>query len=107
RFFRIYPLHLVMLAVMLGLELAKLLASQKAGFTFNHPPFSAENAPSQILPNLLLLHSWTPYTDSLSFNYPSWSISIEFYMYIALFVSVILFRNHKALVWFTVSCSML
>jgi peptidoglycan/LPS O-acetylase OafA/YrhL len=37
--------------------------------------------PDCILPNLLLIHAWDV-TKHLSFNYPSWSVSAEFFVYL-------------------------
>ncbi|MGA6099885.1 acyltransferase family protein [Stutzerimonas marianensis] len=83
RTFRLYPLHLVMLLVFIGLEFGKLWAEHH-GFAFNDPAFSGKTAPSEILPNALLLQSWIGDFNSLSFNTPAWSISIEYYLYLLL-----------------------
>lgn len=107
RFFRLYPLHFAMLIIMLTLEVGKLVAYNYAGITFNNIPFTGINAFHEIIPNLLLIQSWTRLTDPSSFNYPSWSISIEFYMYFLLFLSIIFFRTHKVLCWFFISIIMI
>lgn len=83
RTFRIFPLHLVMLGVFILLECGKLWASHH-GLTFNDPPFTGKTAPSEILPNAFLLQSWFDAFESLSFNVPAWSISIEYYLYLLL-----------------------
>jgi peptidoglycan/LPS O-acetylase OafA/YrhL len=80
RFFRIYPLHLVMLAVFLLFETLRWLAYKK-GFYLNNVPFTGLFDPREILPNLFLVQAWTPFTEPMSFNYPSWTISIEFHLY--------------------------
>lgn len=103
RFFRLYPLHFFMLVVFIALEFGKLFAYKFAGFDFNNKAFTNQNAVGEIIPNLLLIQSWTPFTESLSFNYPSWSISIEFYMYALLFLSIILFKSYKVISWFLIS----
>lgn len=107
RIFRIFPLHIVMLAIMILLEFCKLFAAKFAGLSFNNQPFSGPGAISEMIPNLLLLHAWTPLTDPLSFNYTAWSISIEFYMYILLFLSICVFKEKKTLAWLLVSTVML
>lgn len=94
RTFRLMPLHLVMLAVFILLECGKLLAQQH-GFTFNDPAFSGKTAPHEILPNALLLQSWLPWTESLSFNTPAWSISIEYYLYLAFGLVLLLVPRHS------------
>jgi len=99
RFFRLYPLHLFMLVVFILLEIGKLLAYKYGGFIFNQAPFTGSTAISEIIPNLLLIHAWTPYTEHLTFNYPSWSISIEFYLYAIFFVTIMALTTRYILVW--------
>ncbi|QHB84876.1 acyltransferase family protein (plasmid) [Aeromonas veronii] len=99
RFFRLYPLHLFMFFVMFTLEIGKLLAYKFGGFVFNNIPFTNAFAIQEIIPNLLLIQSWTPYTDPHTFNYPSWSISIEFYMYALFFGSIVTCRKNMVAAW--------
>lgn len=103
RFFRLYPLHFFMFVVFVFLEFGKFFAHKFGGLAFNNEPFTGSTAISEIIPNLLLIQSWLPFTDHLSFNYLSWSISIEFYMYALLFVSILLFKSYRVLSWFTFS----
>jgi peptidoglycan/LPS O-acetylase OafA/YrhL len=98
RFFRLYPLHLTMLLVFIAFELVRWTAYKK-GFYLNNVPFTGVLAPSEILPNLLLLQAWTTLTETMSFNYPSWSISIEFYLYI-LFGGLCLFSMRNRFLLF-------
>lgn len=91
RTFRLVPLHWLMLAVFVVLEALKVLAIRK-GVVLNYAPFTGASAPSELLPNLLLLQAWTPFTETMSFNYPSWSISVEFYMYL-IFAAFMLLRG--------------
>lgn len=103
RFFRLYPLHFFMFVVCLGLEFGKLFAYKFGGFVFNNEPFTNYFAISEVIPNLLLIQSWTPFTEHLSFNFPSWSISIEFYMYALLYFSIALFKSNRVISWFVIS----
>lgn len=103
RFFRIYPLHIFMFVVMFTLEIGKLLAYNFGGFTFNNAPFTGSYALKEIIPNLLLIQSWIPNSDSLSFNAPSWSISVEFYMYALFFFSIVTCKKNKEIAWITSS----
>ncbi|EKA5860750.1 acyltransferase [Vibrio alginolyticus] len=107
RFFRIFPLHIFMLAVFVLLELGKYLAHTKGIVTFNNPPFTGMGDPSQLIPNLLLVHAWTPFTSVGSFNYPSWSISIEFYTYLIFYVTLIIGGKRNWITWLLLSVSML
>lgn len=101
RTFRLMPLHVFMLIVFILFEFGKLLA-YKYGFSFNHEPFTNSTAVKDIIPNLLLLQTWLPFSTSLSWNYPSWSISVEYYMYIIFFVTLFT-NNMKYIIWFLIS----
>ncbi|EJL6506882.1 acyltransferase [Vibrio cholerae] len=103
RFFRLYPLHLFMFIVIALLEFGKWLAYKHGGFIFNNLPFTGATSPNQVIPNLLLLQSWIPGANHLSYNFPSWSISVEFYMYIILFLTIIGFANVKGIIWGVIS----
>ncbi len=90
RFARLYPLHLVTLALFAGL----LGLGSIIGQSFVVPERCTVES---LLPNLLMIHSWGV-TDSLSWNYPSWSISAEWFAYLfvfALFVFRIAKKNSK------------
>lgn len=98
RIFRLFPLHVILLIVFIALESIKLVAYQK-GVGFQVEPFTGKMAVAEILPNMLLVHSITPFTNPGSFNYPSWSISVEFFMYVLFFVTVKYFRKWKIGIW--------
>ncbi|WP_456292629.1 acyltransferase family protein [Pseudomonas sp. AK106] len=98
RTFRLLPLHVFMLAVFIGLEFLKY-AAYKRGFSFNQTPFTGIYAPSQILPNLLLVQSWTHLTENLSFNTASWSISIEYWTYMLFAATVLMASTLRYLLW--------
>ena len=98
RTFRLAPLHVCLLGVFIVFEFVKWGAAQQ-GVNFNKEPFTGMYAPSQIVPNLLLIQAWTPWTENMSFNYPSWSISIEYYMYLIFAAVVLCCSKRRALVW--------
>jgi peptidoglycan/LPS O-acetylase OafA/YrhL len=81
RTFRLYPLHVVMLLVFIGLEMMKMLAERR-GVAFTSAAFTGPRAPSEVIPNLLLIQSWWSGFNPMSFNFPSWSISVEYYLYL-------------------------
>ncbi|MGV6397441.1 acyltransferase family protein [Pseudomonas caspiana] len=102
RTFRLVPLHWLMLAVFVLLEALKVLAIKK-GVALNYAPFTGAFAPSEFVPNLLLVQAWTPLTETMSFNYPSWSISVEYYMYL-IFAAFMLFSGSmRHWIWGVVS----
>jgi peptidoglycan/LPS O-acetylase OafA/YrhL len=69
RLARVYPVHLVMLAVVFGLW----------GFGDS---LLFTNTPRTLASNALLVHSWG-ISRKLSFNFPSWSVSAEWFAYLA------------------------
>lgn len=92
RLFRLYPLHIFMLAIFILFEFGKAFAEMK-GFSFNEHAFSGSNSPHEIMPNIFLLQAWLNNADALSFNGPSWSISAEMYVYVLFALIIILSRK--------------
>jgi len=84
RFARVYPLHLF--SLLLLVVIVRWITD------WGNPPILLEQ-PSDILPNILLLHSFGV-TNIYSWNIPSWSISAEFAAYL-LFPFIALFINKK------------
>lgn len=100
RFARLYPLHLFMLAIFIIFAAARLLA-HKAGFAEHEVgeilPFTAgaQDGWGSLLSHLTLTHA-IGVNDSLTFNPPSWTISVEFFTYF-IFVAMMLWAKPK--VW--------
>jgi len=98
RFARLYPLHLFMLFVFIAYALLRVFANKTgiAGLTEGEIlPFQA-GAPENwatLLSNLTLTHSMGLH-DQLSFNYPSWTVSVEFFTYF-LFMAMMVWAAPK------------
>ena len=105
RTFRILPLHFVVLGAFILFELAKLWIHHNV-MTLNTIPFENSVAVSEILPNMFLLQAWLPFAHSTSFNPPAWSISIEYYMYMIFFITLLFKSYLKEISWFVISLSM-
>ena len=75
---RLYPLHVFFILVWLMYELSRLCASQFFGRVLEHPSFGPSMSLYALITNLLLVHSLGLH-NSLTWNFPSWSISTEFY----------------------------
>lgn len=89
RFWRLYPLHLLMLVTFLIFEIAKYYFVRISGIESPSPPFS-NNTFAAFIHNCFLTQS---FLSRNTFNYPSWSISTEFYTY--LIFGIILLIGHK------------
>lgn len=103
RFFRLYPLHIAMFALIVLYQFMHMSVNSVYGLNLGIEPFTAKYAFDEIIPHLLLIQSWSSNFNSVSFNGSSWSISIEFYMYAMLFFSIVTFRSHQVLSWIAVS----
>jgi peptidoglycan/LPS O-acetylase OafA/YrhL len=102
RFFRLYPLHIFMLFVFVFFELCKFFLIKNGVVEFNSV-FKGDSFLFEFISNLFLIHSWSPLANSLSFNAPSWSVSIEFYLYFLFFLLVYFGFKFKGTVWFLIS----
>lgn len=87
RFGRLYPVHLLFLLAYFVLELTKLYAASTQGVTLAAQPFS-HNTLVRFVQNLFLVQALPPGSE-VSFNSPSWSISVEFYTYLVFGVLVL------------------
>ena len=99
---RIMPLHLAVLVFFVGFECLKWLLEQR-GLALNFPAFSGDRAPQEIVPNLLLIQAWWPSFNALSFNYPAWFISVEFYVWM-IFALIAFTLPRLASTLFTLLC---
>lgn len=72
RLARIYPVHLVTLLAVA----AMVWVSDLAGFRLTDSGYST----TDFVRNVFLMHSWVPHFQ-LNWNYPSWSISSEWFAY--------------------------
>ena len=81
RFGRVWPLHAFMLALFVAFPLAEWAGCRATRLCGVQWPFDSEHGLATIVSNLLLIQSLGIY-DHLSWNWPSWSISTEFYTYL-------------------------
>jgi peptidoglycan/LPS O-acetylase OafA/YrhL len=91
RFGRLYPLHFAILIALIGLEAARYpFGGLVGGQAENH--FSGSRSVEAIISNILLIHGLHVH-DWLTWNLPSWSISVEFYTYAIFAIALLLLRN--------------
>lgn len=101
RFLRLYPLHLLTLLAFVGVQCSRYVLLQywiQNGIAA--PDSHFDFGFNSLIHNLLLTHSILQ--DNLSFNSPSWSISVEFYTYSVFAVGMFLIRGKKLRPAFTV-----
>src|SRR5882724_8788344 len=77
RFGRLYPLHFAILMALVGLELVRYWFDGALGGEIGNK-FSGPNSVEAIISNVLLIQGLHVH-DGLTWNMPSWSISVEFY----------------------------
>jgi peptidoglycan/LPS O-acetylase OafA/YrhL len=97
RFFRIYPLHIILIIILVCLELAKLFTQSALPTESTQVPFTNENSIRGLLANIILFHG-LHVLDHGSWNIPSWSISCEFYAYIVFAILTVSDVIHRK--WF-------
>jgi peptidoglycan/LPS O-acetylase OafA/YrhL len=82
RFGRLYPVHILFLLIFLLIEVAKYIAQFRFGIVSpNSQPFR-ENNFTALIQHIFLVQAIGPTGNPLTFNIPSWSISVEFYTYL-------------------------
>ena len=92
RWGRLYPLHVAMLAAFLAFEALQIMVPALAG-TAEPPPFAAPNESADtIIANALLIHGLGLF-EFLTWNWPSWSISTEFWTYLIFALALLALRQ--------------
>jgi peptidoglycan/LPS O-acetylase OafA/YrhL len=96
RFGRLWPLHAALLVVFVALATIKLLVSYWGGVLVNYEAFGDTRGYISIMMNALLFHGlWSDYN---VWNYPSWSISSEFWTYLVFAGFCILTSRKSAMI---------
>lgn len=93
RFWRVWPLHILILGGFLLLESGKWLALQKSSGLGADPAFTGPTSVSALLSNILMLQSLNLH-GTTTWNGPAWSISVEFWTYLV-FAAVMLFAKGR------------
>jgi peptidoglycan/LPS O-acetylase OafA/YrhL len=99
RFGRLYPIHILFLLVFVGIEGAKYVAATTFGMNLpNAQPFQ-NGGVAEFIQTLFLVQSLGFTENAKPFNFPSWSISVEFYTYILFALVTLLAPRGKTLVY--------
>jgi peptidoglycan/LPS O-acetylase OafA/YrhL len=95
RFARLWPLHVVMLTLFVGLETGKFIFSRAdTGFALDSRAFAEGRSLWEIVTNILFLQSFDLHA-GLSWNGPAWSAAVEFYVSILFAGVVLLFPRQR------------
>lgn len=95
RFGRLYPVHILFLGFFVCVEIMRYIASIKLGiYAPRETPFK-ENSFSAIIQHMFLIQAIGPTGNSLTFNSPAWSISVEFYTYFIFGIIVLYAKKFK------------
>jgi len=88
---RLYPLHIAILAAFIGIE---LLRYRYSGLLVGEmgDKFSGARTITAIVTNVFLVQSLGVHS-MLTWNLPSWSISVEFYTYAVFAIALVLLRR--------------
>lgn len=92
RFLRLYPLHLITLILFLLFEVIEYYLEKSAGI-YTQVPVFIKNDFLAFINNLFLTQSF--FENELTYNFPSWSISTEFYTYIVFALITLFFKTEK------------
>lgn len=103
RFWRVWPLHIVILGVFLAIECAEWLAVKTIGLSLGEAPFTGPSSIPSLLSNIVLMQSLNLH-GTTTWNGPAWSISVEFWTYLA-FALVMLFAAGRTWVMALVAAS--
>ncbi|MFD2934560.1 acyltransferase family protein [Spirosoma flavum] len=95
RFKRLYPLHLFTLLLVLLFELFRYGVNRFV-VPLSNPVFAEDRSLTSFIANLTLTQSLNLFND-VTWNGPSWSISVEFYTYLAWALCLVVFRKNLLL----------
>jgi peptidoglycan/LPS O-acetylase OafA/YrhL len=100
---RLYPVHLVFLLLYLAVETARYVAIHQLQVDNLHVIPFEKNDLNAFIQQLLLLQAVGPTGNSLTFNAPAWSISVEFYTYLVFGVFVLTLKTYKEYIFFALA----
>ena len=97
RFGRVWPLHAAILAAMLVIEFLKLGVGQFVQIPLDGVPFTDNRSVTTLISNLFLTQAMNVHATT-SWNFPAWSIGVEFYTY-AVFAAAVLIAGPRSSVY--------
>ena len=101
RFGRLWPLHAVVLALLLVLELIRLrasIASPAMAAMMQEPAFSAGRSIGELVTSSLFLQAFNIHATA-SWNFPAWSVAAEFYTYLVFALVCLSFSRLRTVIF--------
>ncbi|MEO9508522.1 MAG: acyltransferase, partial [Nonlabens ulvanivorans] len=89
---RIWPLHILTILALLAIELSKCYILSNTSTTSESGAFVGRFSIEALFANVFLVHSLGTF-GSLTWNNPSWSISVEYFTYLIFALTVYSFRS--------------
>jgi peptidoglycan/LPS O-acetylase OafA/YrhL len=95
RFARLWPLHILMLALFVLIEVTKIVFTRADGaLALDSQPFGDGHTLWEVVTNILFLQSFNLHS-GMSWNGPAWSAAVEFYVSILFAAVVLLFPRRR------------
>ena len=95
RFARLWPLHMVMLVLFVGIEISKIVFMRADGsMALDSQPFGQGHSLYEVVTNILFLQSFHLHP-GMSWNGPAWSAAVEFYVSLLFAVVILLFPHRR------------
>ena len=97
RFLRLYPLHILVLFLVLIIQISKLYLVDFLPIKYEQKAFQPQEWFTKLdfIQHIFLIQSVTNLGYHFSWNGAAWSISVEFYAYIIFALLIILIRNNQ------------
>lgn len=102
RFGRLYPVHFIFLMLFFFYELVKQIAQNKFGISPSEQPFTVNNF-TAFIQQLFLVQAVGPTDNAFTFNYPAWSISVEFYTYLVFGLCMLFAAKNKKILFHVIA----
>lgn len=98
---RIWPLHMLMIVLLIIIEVAKFLVLSNIHIDSSSSVFEGRFSIESLLSNIFLIHALGIH-DALTWNGPSWSISVEFVSYVIFAIIMTFLSNITKIISFII-----
>src|SRR6185369_1409476 len=106
RLARLYPVHFVFTIAFFAIELAKFFGGASLHVDSGNPPATLHSILRALLENLILVQGLGLAPREIFLNFPSWSISTEFYTYL-IFGAAVWLASRRSFIYFSIGMTAL